>query len=262
VRLYLAFARRGFARAASYPGATVAGAFTNTVFGFINVAVLLALWSQRAHAGGYDEQDAITYVWITQGLLMPVAIFGWFELALRIRSGDISIDLVRPLDVQLSGLAFDLGRAVFDLIFRGIPPLLVGALVYGIRTPSAPAAVGFLVSVPLAVAISFAFRFLYNLSAFWLLDYRGAAMMALLASWLLSGLYAPIGLFPDWLKTIAQLLPFSGMIQVPVDVWLGKHQGPALVGVLAVQAAWVVALLAAGRAVMAQAVTRVVVQGG
>jgi ABC-2 type transport system permease protein len=262
VRLYLAFARRGFGRAAAYPGATVAGAFTNTVFGFINVAILLALFKQRAHAGGYDAQDAITYVWVTQGLLMPVAIFGWFELALRIRSGDISIDLCRPLDVQLSGLAFDLGRALFDLLFRGIPPLLVGALVYGLRTPSAPLAVAFLVSVTMAVALSFCFRFLYNLAAFWLLDYRGAAMMALLVSWLLSGLYAPIGLFPDWLKTIAQVLPFSGMIQVPVDVWLGKHQGLALAGVLAVQATWIVLLLGAGRAVFAQAVRRVVVQGG
>jgi len=90
VRLYLELARRGYARAAAYPAATFAGAFTNTVFGFINVAILLALFRVRPLAGGYDARDAVTYVWVTQGLLMPISIFGWTELALRIRDGSIA----------------------------------------------------------------------------------------------------------------------------------------------------------------------------
>src|SRR5690242_5233528 len=170
MRLYLELARRGFRRAAAYPAATFAGVFTNTIFGFINAAVLLSVFAHRSQAGGYDATDTVTYVWITQGLLMPVAIFGWYELALRIRSGDVAIDLVRPLDVQLSGLAFDLGRAAFDLFWRGVPPFVIGSLVYDVRYPSAGLAAAFLASVGLAVSVSYAFRFLYNLSAFWLLD--------------------------------------------------------------------------------------------
>src|SRR4029077_7048460 len=110
-------------------------------------------------------------------------------------------------------------------------------------------AAAFLVSVVGAVIVSYGFRFLYNLAAFWLLDYRGAAMLALVVCWLLCGLFAPIAFYPDWLQTIVHALPFYGIIQLPADVWLGKHTGPALAGVLAVQAGWALVLLLAGRAV-------------
>src|SRR4051795_8981018 len=157
MRLYLELARRGFRRAAAYPAATFAGVFTNTIFGFINAAVLLSIFHYREQAGGYDARDTVTYVWIVQGLLMPVAIFGWYELALRIHTGDVAIDLCRPLDVQIGGLAFDLGRASFDMVFRAVPPFVIGALVYDLRFPAAEVVPLFLVSVAFAVAVSFAF---------------------------------------------------------------------------------------------------------
>jgi ABC-2 type transport system permease protein len=262
MRLYLELARRGFRRAAAYPAATFAGVFTNTIFGFINAAVLLSIFHYRETAGGYDARDTVTYVWITQGLLMPVAIFGWYELALRIRTGDVAIDLVRPLDIQLSGLAFDLGRAAFDMLFRAVPPFVVGALAFDLRFPTPGLAAAFAVSVVGAVVLSYGFRFLYNLAAFWLLDYRGAGMLALVVCWLLCGLFAPIAYYPQWLQTVVHVLPFYGIIQLPADVWLGKHTGSALAGVLALQAAWALVLLVAGRAVFALAVRRVVIQGG
>ena len=53
MRLYLELARRGFRRAAAYPAATLAGVFTNTIFGFINAAVLLSIFHYRETAGGY-----------------------------------------------------------------------------------------------------------------------------------------------------------------------------------------------------------------
>ena len=54
---------------------------------------------------------------------MTVYVFGWTELALRIRDGSIATDLSRPLDPQRYWLAFDLGRAPYHLIFRGVLPV-------------------------------------------------------------------------------------------------------------------------------------------
>ena len=33
---------------------------------------------------------------------MTIFLWGWFDVALRVRSGDIATDLQRPLDFQLS----------------------------------------------------------------------------------------------------------------------------------------------------------------
>ncbi len=73
-RLYAAVAAGGFRRYATYRTATAAGVFTNTVFGLILAYTYIALWDERPHLGGYDQAQALTYVWIGQALLMTLAI--------------------------------------------------------------------------------------------------------------------------------------------------------------------------------------------
>jgi ABC-2 type transport system permease protein len=256
-------ARRGFARYAAYPGATWAGVFTNTFFGFLIAYALLAVFDQRDTVGSYDAQDAVTYTWLAQGLLMTIYLWGWFEVALRVRSGDVATDLQRPLDFQLYWLAQDVGRATYHAIFRGIPPFLLGAVVFDVLVPGDPVTwLAFVASLFLAVVVSFAFRFLFNLAAFWLLDYRGAGTLAMVASTFFSGQIVPLAFFPDWLETLAWALPFAAMVQAPIEVWLGHAEGLELAGLLALQTVWAVFLLGIGRAVLAAGMRKLVIQGG
>ena len=262
MRLDWEIAKRGWRRYAAYPWATAAGVFTNTIFGFMQAYILLAVFRHRPHLGGYDSSDAVTYVWLAQALIMTVYSFGWTELALRIRDGSIATDLSRPLDPQRYWLAFDLGRAPYHLIFRGVLPFVAGALVFRLRYPGALDLIAFLVSIALAVVVSFGFRFLYNSAAFWLIDIRGVVTMSLTVSLFLSGMILPLALFPGWLRTIAHALPFAAIMQTPIDVWLGKHHGPSLVGTLALQAVWAVVLLALGRCTLRLGTRKLEVQGG
>ena len=263
MRLYWEIARRGYGRYAAYPAATVAGIWTNTIFGFVQAYILLALYENRADIGGYDPSDSVTYVWFAQAMLATVYVFGWFEVALRIRSGDIATDLVRPLDPLRYWLAFDLGRALFHFAFRGIPPFVLGMLFFDIRLPEVPATWLWLaVSLTLAVVVSFAFRFLYNLVAFWLVDYRGAGALATIVALLFSGFILPLPFFPDTLEAVARVLPFAAMVQIPVDVFLEKAQGAEVAGLLALQAAWALVLLGVARYLLGFAIRSVVIQGG
>jgi ABC-2 type transport system permease protein len=262
VRLDWEIAKRGWRRHAAYPWATAAGVFTNTIFGFIQAYILLAVFRHRTHVGNYDASDAVTYVWLAQALIMTVYAFGWTELALRIRDGSIATDLSRPLDPQRYWLAFDLGRAPYHLIFRGILPFAVGATIFQLHYPSPLDLVAFFVSVVLAVVVSLGFRFLYNSAAFWLVDIRGVVTLALTVSLFFSGMILPLTFFPSWLRAIAHALPFASIMQTPIDVWLGKHHGVELVGILAVQAAWALALLGLGRVTLRLGAKKLVIQGG
>ena len=109
---------------------------------------------------------------------MTIYLWGWYEVAFRIGSGDIATDLYRPLDFQLYWLAQDLGAALTRALPRAAAVCRRRARVRPpvARRPGHVARV--LVSVALAVMASFAFRFLYNLTAFWLLDYRGVGVLA------------------------------------------------------------------------------------
>jgi ABC-2 type transport system permease protein len=256
-------ARRGYRRYAAYPGATWAGVFTNTFFGFLIAYALLAVFDSRETVGDYDARDAVTYAWLAQGMLMTIYLWGWFDVALRVRSGDVATDLQRPLDFQGYWLAHDLGRALYHAVFRGIPPFLIGALVFDVLIPHDPRIwLAFVVSVTLAVVTSFAFRFIFNLVAFWLIDYRGAATLAMVASTFFSGQIVPIAFFPDWLALAAWALPFAAMVQAPIEIWLGHAQGLELLGLLGLQAFWAVVLLLIGRAVLAAGMRKLVIQGG
>lgn len=266
MRLYAVVAAGGFRRYATYRTATAAGVFTNTVFGFIVAYTYTALWEQRPQLGGYDLSQAVTYVWLGQSLLMTCAMMGGGfedELMDRIRTGDVAIDLYRPADLQLWWLANDLGRAAFHLLGRGIVPMALGGLVFDLTLPGNPLVwLAFLFSVFLGVLVSFAVRFLVALSAFWLLDGAGVGQITFLAGMFFSGMLLPLTLFPGLLGEVARVLPWSSLLQVPADVFLGRHTGWGLVGAFAFQAGWALALLALGRLLQSVATRRVVVQGG
>src|SRR3954471_11976908 len=197
VRLDWEIAKRGWRRYSAYPWATAAGVFTNTIFGFLQAYLLLALYRHRTDVGGFDSADAVTYVWLAQSMIMTVYIFSWWELALRVRDGSIATDLLRPLDPQRYWLAFDLGRAPYHFLFRGLPPFVLGALVFELRYPSPLDAVAFVASLTLAVVVSFGFRFIYNSVAFWLLDFRGVVTLSTTIVVFFSGMAIPLRFMPD-----------------------------------------------------------------
>jgi ABC-2 type transport system permease protein len=262
MRLYVEVARRTYARISTYRGATLAGVFTNTVFGFLLAYVLLAVYDERRDVGGFDAIDAVTFVFVAQGLLMVLGMFSDTEIADRVRTGDVIVDLQRPYDHQAWWAGVSYGKAVYYVIFRGVPPFVVGALVFHLRLPTPGNAVAFAVSLTLAVAVAFGWRYLLQLSSFWLLDVRGANQLGWLAAQFLSGAFLPIVFFPDWLESVSRALPFASMLQLPVEVWLGRYDAGELPWVYAQQLFWGVVLVLAGRHVMSRAVRRVVVQGG
>lgn len=259
-----ALGRAGFARWATYRQAALAGMFTNTVFGVIKLSILLAIVRQTGGTvAGYDRSALSTYVWVSQGLIAVVYVFGWSELALRVRTGDIAIDLARPVDLQLSWLATDLGRGLYSLGARAVLPLLVGAALYGFHVPSDPAAIVLLApAVLLAIVVSFACRFLVNLAAFWVLEVRGLVTVYVLTMNLLCGLIIPVQLFPTWLRVAAYLTPFPWLLQAPCDLVTGQVSGWAAVGTVGAQLAWAAVLLALGRLVLDRGVRKLEVQGG
>jgi viologen exporter family transport system permease protein len=264
--LYVAVARRSFQRYATYRSATLAGVFTNTVFGVIICYTYIALWRQRPALGGYDVSDALTYAWLGQSLVVTVALFGFGfqdELAERVRSGLIAVDLYRPVSVQLWWLVSDLGRAAFQVVARGIPPTLVGALLFDLRFPDDPLLwICFAASIGLAVVVSFGYRYLVGLSAFWLVDSSGVEYLVGVAALFLSGMALPLVVVPAWLGAIARALPFSATIQVPNDIFLGKEEGWDLVAALGFQALWAAVLFACGHLLTMLATRKVVVAGG
>ena len=254
----------GFRRYSSYRAATIAGAFTNSMFGLVKASILLAAIAanQGAAVNGFTAIRASSYAWFSQAFLSSVCLFVWPDLSQRIRSGDLAVDLARPIDLQVSMLAADLGRAAYSVLPRGLPPLAVGYFTFGLAIPTRPLTwlLG-AVSLSLAVMISFACRFAVSLIAFWWIDIRGVLTLYTLASNLLCGLIVPVAWFPAWLRSIASATPFPSMLQAPVDTMLGVGVEQSLTAI-AVQCGWLAVTLGLGRLILRAATRKLVVQGG
>ena len=264
VRRYLLLARAEFRRQSTYRLALIAGVFTNTVFGFLRISALFAaVRGGGGSIGGYDFEQASTYVWLGQAFMAPVYMFLWEDIAVRVRTGEVAIDLARPIDLQTSYWARDLGRAALQFLTRGVPILILGGLLVGLAVPSSPWAYPLgLVSLLLGISISFVCRFGMNLIAFWTVDARGFLLLYGFVMNVLSGFFLPVGIFPGWLRTIAEASPFPAMFQTPIDITSGRASDFAALSAIGVQLAWLVALLVLTRLIMSRASRRLVVQGG
>lgn len=260
---YLEIARVSYRRHRAYRAANVAGLATNAFFGVVRSFVFVALYRARPEAEGYDLLDALTYVWVTQALIMPVMHWGWLEIAQSIRDGDVISDLSKPVSYLGYWLSRDLGRSGYYVLYRFVPTLLLGWLLFPLRQPEQLATwIFFALSVLMAAILGFCVLFLINITGFWTTDVRGINGLAVTAVNFLTGFIVPLEFFPPTARAIAEFLPFAGMISIPMNIFLERSTGLAMLGLLAQQALWASVLVLACHMMLAAATRKLVVQGG
>ena len=258
MRAYLALLGAGFHRQTTYRLALAAGLATAAFFGVVRSAVFFALYREHDQVAGLDVADALSYVWILQGLFAVVWAPWFWEQAEAIRSGEFVVELLRPGDPYLRLAAFDLGRTLSLLVTRAVPVVAVAALALPLRLPGTAGGLALLAaSLLLAAVVSFQLRFLFCATAFWTPDYRSLFMLVFPVLWLLSGFVVPVDFFPGPLRALVDWSPLIPLLMAPVRV------ATAGAGVaVATQVAWVAVLWLAGRLVLATASRRLVVHGG
>jgi ABC-2 type transport system permease protein len=241
----------------------IAAIVTNSVFGFLRSAVLLSVAGAAATVG-YDAPQLMTFVWAGQGLIGVVLLWAPTDLADRIRSGDIVVELLRPMALVWQHLSGDLGRAAIALITRFLAPIVIGALAFDLYAPRRPLTyLLFAVSTLLATIVCFGCRFLINAAAYWLLDSRGPRIAWTLANGVLGGLYFPLWFLPE-AAAVGLIVgtPFPSIIQLPLDVLVERGDVTAQLTLIAVQIGWAVMMLTTCLAVQRRGERKLVIQGG
>lgn len=261
----LALARSAFQRQFAYRAANLAGLVTNLFFGLLRAAVVIALFDARGGApvAGYGLRESVTFMGVAQALIGWVALWGWWDLLRSVKTGEIANDLQRPVDFFWYWAAQDFGRAISQLLMRGIPLLLAFGLAYPIVWPADAGQAALLgISLGLAWFGSFAWRFMFSLVAFWTTDAMGVARIAIFVQMFLAGFFLPITFFPDAVGGIIRLLPFAGMVNTPIEIFVNVARGPDALAAVALQTFWAAALYLGARLVLAAGIRRLTILGG
>ncbi|MCP4415462.1 MAG: ABC transporter permease [Chloroflexi bacterium] len=263
MRLYWEIGRRSFRRHLTYRAAALAGLVTNFGFGWLRVSVLLALYGNRPVVEGITISGLYTYIALTQAVITYLAMFGWYDLMNSVHTGEIAVDLLKPMHYYYFWMAQDAGRALVAFLLRGVVIMLLFALVFPMTYPTSLGQwLGVATAVILSWLVSFTYRFLINLAAFWTPNAKGIGRFGFVLSWFFSGFLMPLRLYPKWVQTVANWTPFPHMLNTVVEVYLGILQGPTLWQALLTQALWIVGLAVLGQILLRTAVRRLVILGG
>lgn len=263
LRFYVEVARTAFRRQLIYRWANLAGLLTNIFFGSVFSYVIIALFHARPVAAGYSVQDALRYTWLEQSLIMVVMPFGWYDLMLTIRTGAVVTDLSKPCDFFWYWFSREVGRDVYYLLFRCIPTYFAGMLLFRIGVPETWGQwLIFTLSLLLSAIVGIAFRYFFNLVAFWIVEARAVCVLGQTIALFLTGSYVPLPFFPSWLLAIITWLPFNTFLNIPSQVLVSTMSSGTILFDLFLQVSWCIVLTLGIRALTTIAARRVSVQGG
>lgn len=217
--------------------------FTYSLIGITQTLIYYFLWTSIYKNGGsfaYSLDEMITYVilsFLIQGLS---AKWITMEIGRKVRSGDIVIDLLRPVSFIKYFFSYSLGDVSVSFLFQGIPIMLLS--VFFIPIISCNNVFLFIVSLVLAYVLSFIISYIIGLISFFTTNIWGIFTTFELVNMFVSGALIPVALMPAYLKNIFSILPFWGTIQIPIDIYLGKMSQVQQLQALLFQVVWIVIL--------------------
>ena len=186
---------------------------------------------------------------LSPGLAIPVGV----------RSGAVSLDLIKPVHYLWYMLSQECGRILYNACYRSLPIALLLSLAVGFRFPSSfYTCLLFVLSLLLGTFIGLLLFYLAGLASFWTTEIRWVHYILLSLVFGLGGQMIPLDLLPGVMGNIAPYLPFSCMIYYPVMTFLELAGPEALI----VQGSWALVLTGIALAVTSLARRKVEIQGG
>ncbi len=214
----------------------------------------------------FTYSQAVTYLWLGQGLLSLLPWNGDREIQGMIRNGDMAYEFARPLDLYNYWFARILAGRLAPTLLKSFPLFVIVGLLfkepYGLSAPqNALAFLLFIISMIGAVLLGCAISNLITISILFTLgDGLDRFFPAIVT--LFSGMVIPLPLFPDWLQPLLNFLPFGALVDTPYKFYLGIYHWQHLPYTMLHQGLWLIAFVLFGRWMVIKARTRIVVQGG
>lgn len=263
--VYLTFIRTAFLKMLAYRLRYYTGILTYLLFVSVHYFIWQAVF--RAHGGGeingYTFTQMVTYVaigWITRSFYFSNTDE---EIDDLVRTGQIGIYLLRPVDLQLMMLSQAAGDCMFRLLFFAPPIAVVTLLVFPVSLPpSWTDALLFALATAVGFLVLALINFIIGMFAFWFKSIDGLIRAKYYIVQLFSGLLIPVAFFPGWLGRIVDALPLKMIAFVPLQFYLGKVPHDRAWLMLTEQLAWVLALVVSGRILWRIVLRKLTIQGG
>lgn len=191
---------------------------------------------------GYDRSRILTYVFALMIVRALVLSARAVDISSDIAEGNLSNYLLKPVSYFRYWFTRDISSKALNLLFAAGEFTILFLI---IRPPfyfqtDMFVFLSFLIAMALAVFIYFNLLFLISAVPFWApeLGWGSQFLVIIVMLEFLSGSVFPIDVLPATLQTVVMTTPFPYMIFFPVQIYLGKITGMALVQGFFISALW------------------------
>lgn len=211
--------------------------------------IMMMLWIAVSRDAPIGRMGAIEFkAYFLSTLVVRLITGSWvaWELSYEIREGLLPLRLLRPIHPLLTFAADNIAAVPFRL-FVVLPVIIGTPLWIGIHA-FANDLVVLMVLFPVAMIGAWLITFA-SMAIIGTLCFYWESALSVFRIWLglffiFSGYTIPLELFPKWLQTLADMLPFRFQLSYPVELLVGLLSRPqALLGLL-VQWSYALMLLA------------------
>lgn len=271
LRACLSIFRIKTAEGFQYRLAGLAGASTGIFWALLEITVYIIFYTyaDNKEAGlvaGLSLRQTVSYAWLAQMLFLmqPSSIDS--EILNKITSGDVGIEMCRPIDLYFHWFAKVAASRLTPLFWRGSITLVASIVMphsYRLSPPeSLLGLICMLASCASAFLLCTAFAMLVCAVRMGITWGEGPTYLIMLVGCVLSGGYLPLQLWPKALQGFLLIQPFAGYLDIPLRFYLGTLVPGSAVWAIGLQLLWTGAFVAAGKLLMARRLKSIIVQGG
>ena len=256
-----------------YRLAGISSATIGIFWALIEIVVLTVFFRYGSNTAdsvnGISLAQSVSYIWLAQVMVaLNMGIDG--DLLKKITSGDIGVELCRPLDLYWHWFARFAAGKTTHLVIRGGLEILCGAAltVFGARSLglglpySGVHFLLFLVSFFCAYLFNTAFGMLMTAVRTGITWGDGPLNLIMVTGQILSGVYLPLQLWPDFMQVFLRLQPFAGSLDTSARLYVGSVSLETGLLLIMIQIIWSAAFIFLGKMIMKNKLKTIVVQGG
>ncbi|MEK4362120.1 ABC-2 family transporter protein [Paenibacillus sp. FSL M8-0212] len=262
VKSNLIIARQTFLNSMVFRTNYIIDIVVDLIFVLLSIMLWTTIFKDNPSQNITSLATLITYVGLTKIVAQIDMKFVW-DIQSRILSGEIAIELVRPIKLRTYLFAQELGRYFNNLLIKTIPLYVLIYFLFGIDLPKSFSAVLlFILSIFLSYILLFNLNYITALAAFWITKLFSLSVFKDQTIRLLSGAIVPLWFFPDWLFSITKYLPFAGIVFLPLNIYLGKVSTTETIEAFMLQIIWILITTFIGSMMWKKIVSNLAINGG
>lgn len=268
LKTYGAFTRAGVMDAVAYKMNFICFFIGEIFYCFVMYFIWKAVFESSGSGTfmSFSMTDMVVYLFLSNITMFFTDTDSTYAIGEEIKDGSIVMRLIKPIQVDLSYLFYELGNKslVMSTVFF---PVIIGVEIYKYSVAGHIAFdIGkfllFMLSIILSYLLAFYLNLVFGYMAFFLMNLWGLNILKGSIIKFFSGAIIPLAFFPEIITKIFSLMPFASLSYTPVMIYMGKYTGETLLGALGLQIFWLIAFFFISKMVWKWAQKRILVQGG